>query len=243
MIFFSQVSCFERIWEADPLMDGTSLNEVFRGLRNAQPSQNPCDVVQTLIDPLLYCLVYGRTTVLDPNNHGSSSAEPSPHALSGQKFSLLPSDFSFSTSGSVKFLSYVNNLHPRHRSFYHIIETTLSAFMPLFEHVLTDLHRNNPLVQRIKGTCRYSIWEEPDPPEHSDDEDERATYEQEMQHWIMNRPLCLPDIPDGGYPGGFESRNHTVSLRGRNLQVVVDAYEVRLVRVLRFITLIKPLLF
>lgn len=129
------------------------------------------------------------------------------------------------------FLSYINNLESRHTSLYRSLETALSAFIPLFEHVLTDLHRNNPLSLRIKGPCRYTEWEEPEPPEYSDDEEGWELYEREMRYWVLHRPISLPDV-ETGYPGGLEHRNHTVNLRGRTLQVVVSVSEIRLVRML-----------
>jgi hypothetical protein len=206
--------------------DLATLNEALRGLRSTSATH------EALVDPLLYCLVYGRTLVIE--NECLSRAEPSPLAEASyavsRRFALLPSDFCCSSTGTVKFLSYINNLPFRNRSTYEILETALAAFIPLFEHVLTDLHRNNPLPQRIKGAYKYSEWDEPDPPEHSDDEDGWAAYEMEMRHWIMNRPLQLPDIPVGGYPGGIERRRHTVNLRGRTLQVIVSVHEIRVVR-------------
>ena len=225
-------------------MDQESLvgiNEAFRSLPSFKSSQDfgRTACVQALVDPLLYCLVYGETLLAGSNNQDrprttSIPTTPIPttsdYALS-QKFALLPSDFSFTMTGAVKFLSYINNLHPRYQSVYRSLEAALSAFMPLFEHVLTDLHRNNPLCPRIQEPYHYTVWEEPEPPEYSDDEDGWTTYQQEMRQWIMNRPLCLPDVPDDGYSGGLESRRHVVSLRDGVFQVIVDLYEIRLVRV------------
>lgn len=78
------------------------------------------------------------------------------------------------------------------------------------------------------------MWEEPEEPEHSDDEEGWAAYESELRHWLMNRPIRLPDVPEEGYPGGLEMRKHVVSLRGRTVQVVVDVSEIRLVSDLCF---------
>ena len=49
----------------------------------------------------------------------------------------------------------------------------------------------------------------------------------------MNRPIRLPDVPSGGYPGGLEDRKHVVKLWGRTVQVVVDVTEIHLVCHLR----------
>lgn len=146
-----------------------------------------------------------------------------------QRFALLPTDLFVSFCGHVDFLSYINGLPPHEKALYELLETTLGALIPLFEHTLTDLHRNNPLYLRIPGSCRYTIWEEPEPPEFSDDEDGWVTYQREMRHWILNRPISLPDVPSGGYPGGLEHRKHQVTLRGKRLQVIMQVTDIRLV--------------
>jgi hypothetical protein len=101
--------------------------------------------------------------------------------------------------------------------------------LPLFEHTLTDLHRSNPLAQRIQGPYKYTVWDEPDEPEFSDDEEGWAAYDREMRNWEMTRPIQLPDIPDAGYPGGLERRNYVMSLKGRKLQAIVQVSDTRLV--------------
>ena len=73
------------------------------------------------------------------------------------------------------------------------------------------------------------MWDEPKEPEDADDQG-WSSYENELQHWLLNRPIKLPDVPFGGYPGGLEDRNHVVKLRGRTVQVVVDVTEIQLVR-------------
>lgn len=144
---------------------------------------------------------------------------------------LLPSDVSVSADAtSVKFLSYINNLHPiEHLGTYTQLEYLLAGFIPLFERTLTDLHRNNPLVQRIPGRCHYTVWDEPEPPEYSDDEEGWVTYESEMREWSLNRPINLPDVPDAGYLGGLEKRRRSITLRGRTVQIIVSASEITLV--------------
>ena len=222
------------------MLDATELHlltEALYSLREASPlppNGSEGNITETLIDPLLYCLVYDTTLVCDLPLHDHLRPEPPPHWIDGRttsgRFALLPSDVFVTQSGSAQFLSYINNLDPRHRDLYRKLEVTFSAFLPMFEHVLTDLHRENPLHQRIKGTCRYTVWEEPDSPVYSDDEDGWAHYQHEMREWMMNRPICLPDVPESGYLGGLEFRNHNVNLRERTVQVIVNVSETRLVR-------------
>ena len=134
-----------------------------------------------------------------------------------------------SSAGIASFTSYINNLHPSCTTLYAHLETLLTSFLPLFEHTLTDLHRSNPLAQRIQGPYKYTVWDEPDEPEFSDDEEGWAAYDREMRDWEMTRPIHLPDIPDAGYPGGLERRNYMVNLKDRKLQVIVQVSDTRLV--------------
>jgi len=57
------------------------------------------------------------------------------------KFQWISTDFSIHSTNKVKFLSYVNNLHPDPNSpsgkFYPVLEGLLSRFVPLFEAVLS----------------------------------------------------------------------------------------------------------
>ncbi|KDR85574.1 hypothetical protein GALMADRAFT_218670 [Galerina marginata CBS 339.88] len=230
-----QVSCFERIWQSDTLLDATgtkNLAEAFAKLRLEVPMSDD-GITAYLIDHMLYPLVYNKTLVSHPNGRVLLPVRPPPSTdiyTVSPHFALLPSDVSVSANGSsVKFLSYISNLHPSlHRTTYELLEILLAGFIPLFEHTLTDLHRNNPLMQRIPGRCRYTVWEEPEPPEHSDDEEGWVNYERDMRQWALNRPINLPDVPDSGYPGGLETRRHIVTLRDRTVQVIVSASEISL---------------
>jgi len=232
----TDVSCFERIWESDSLLNSHSLSSLNNGLsrlRESQPLEhNEDNVTATLIDPFLHCLVYGRTQVYDTHHPEALRPQPAPSHLGNyfvsQKFAFIPTDFSVSNTGHVRFMSYINNLNPGETSLYRSIENLLRDCVPLFNHVLTDLHRNNPHPRRIQGHCRYIEWDEPEPPEHSDDEDGWSAYERDVRHWVMHRPIEIPDVPINGYPGGLESRKYAVDLHGRILQVVVHVSEIRL---------------
>lgn len=47
--------------------------------------------------------------------------------------------------------------------------------------------------------------------------------------WVQNKVVGLPDVPEGGYPGGLEKRERRISLRGRTLQVIVKLANIHLV--------------
>ncbi|KIM47728.1 hypothetical protein M413DRAFT_439404 [Hebeloma cylindrosporum] len=229
-----QVSCFDRIWESDSLLDPGGRDKLKNTLSALRPSGTTGDDNTVyLIDHRLYSLVYNKTLVSHLNGrvYRPIPAPPSTDVYTvSPHFMLLPSDvFVSADATSVRFLSYINNLHPiEHLVTYAHLENLLAGFIPLFERTLTDLHRNNPLIQRIPGPCHYTIWDEPEPPEYSDDEEGWVTYEREMREWSLHRPINLPDVPDAGYLGGLERRRRSITLRDRTVQIIVSASEITL---------------
>ncbi|KAG2022748.1 hypothetical protein CC2G_000475 [Coprinopsis cinerea AmutBmut pab1-1] len=231
-----QVSCFERIWESYSLLCpdlSATLEGQFDRLRQELVGNRALPKETFLVDPMLCSLIYGRTLVtVSPSRPPRPIPPPGPNAdiyTICPKFAMLPSDVEVSGDGTARFLSYINNLHyGSNPVLYNALERLLTRSIPLFEHTLTDLHRNNPLHQRIKGASRYTVWDEPDPPEHSDDEDGWSEFETTMRNWVMNRPIELPDVPVTGYSGERQQRRHVVSLRGRKLQVVTRVQEIQL---------------
>ncbi|KAF5375214.1 hypothetical protein D9758_000496 [Tetrapyrgos nigripes] len=232
-----QVSCFERIWESKSLFDPlliSSFNDEISHFRAPARKRQGTNCIRAIVDPSLHPLVYNKTWVslTEGKSRPSSQTCPPPQATDiytlSQKFCFLPTDIHISSTGHVEFLSYINNIHPRHDKLYDILSTILTHFLPLFEHCLTDLHRNNPLHQRIQGSCRYTVWDEPDQPEFSDDDEGWSNYEREVLDWALNRPINLPDVPATGYPGGIEYRRHVVDLKSKKLQVVVRVSEINL---------------
>ncbi|KAK0481479.1 hypothetical protein IW261DRAFT_1470891 [Armillaria novae-zelandiae] len=224
-----QVSCFERIWESDSLLEQSVVSSLDREIYSLEPDSSKGTT--KLINPYTCPLIYDRSISADLQGNPAFISPPADATYSVScKFALLPTDVQLTASNQLELLSYINDLHPRHTSLYRLLNTTLSAFIPLFEHTLSDLHRNNPLPQRIPGRSWYSQWSEPEPPEFSDDEEGWALYELDMWHWMSHRPINLPDIPKDGYQGGLEERKHIVKLGGRRLQVVISASETRLVR-------------
>ncbi|KAJ4470813.1 hypothetical protein J3R30DRAFT_3530719, partial [Lentinula aciculospora] len=225
-----QVSCFERVWESDCVLSPSfmsALNHAFGVLRTDEKLSGDAPTV-SIIDPSRHPLVYHRTLVSSPSLRTWPPPQPNDIYTLSQKYALLPSDVFVSSSGEAKFISYINDINPQlYESTYQLLQDTLTRFIPLFEHTLTDLNRNNPFPQRIPGSCQYTVWEEPDPPEHSDDEEGWVSYEREMRQWSLNRPINLPDVPLTGYPGGLERRRHLVSLNSRKLQFVVNVSEYR----------------
>lgn len=233
-LWSSQVSCFERIWESESLF---SLDEQ----RNIQSSvekmrthyAGPGGLHRFLINPYRHCLIYDRIG----RHWGNISVE---NALSDRDFcvsrfaAFLPTDYHVpSTGGAAKRLSYINGVNcvdPEFEEVNASLDNVLNAFIPLFEKVLTDLHRNHPLPRRIAGTCHYSEWDEPESPDFSDDEEALSSYLNDLNLWSLNRPIDLPDVPASGYPGNLHRRQFHVSLAGKTLQVIFMLREYNLVR-------------
>ncbi len=189
-----------------------------------------------IVDPFHFALVYGRTLMFGPNCDLIPVPRPPHFPLYGYlfspNFSCLPTLFLVSPPNEalrVKALSYITGIDPTLTQVYADIESALATCTPLFEHVLTDLHRNNPLCHRIPGTCTYTNWDEPDEPEHSDDDEGWNEYQLAMERWALQRPIEYPDVPVGGYKGGLETRKEKISLRGRTIQVILRVTDIHLV--------------
>ncbi|KAJ6524278.1 hypothetical protein DFH09DRAFT_1418831 [Mycena vulgaris] len=154
--------CFDAIWYSDRLIS----NDITRRLRIAaralenvpetdkdwHPGSN--GKVLNLVNPSLYCVVYGRTHAYLPDKPRvpanllpvvvpAFEKQPKKWAISND-FCWLPSDFAVSTDGSVKLVSpYINNLHPQaHAPLYRVIEDILAAFVPMFGRVLGEIDKD-----------------------------------------------------------------------------------------------------
>ena len=125
------------------------------------------DMVQNLIHPSLYPLVYGRTRVLRDEVVGvddaiskwagkgdviakPTSGEPDgsnspqgggyvPKSRWSTNYQWLPSNVEFVPEGGVKFTSYINNLHPtRHARVYETIEKLIETVLPAWDACLAQ---------------------------------------------------------------------------------------------------------
>ncbi|KAI0692942.1 hypothetical protein BC835DRAFT_1276765 [Cytidiella melzeri] len=222
-----EVSCFDRIWQTSeplPLELTNSLIEQAAAL-TAKPDMD-------LVDPYAYSIVYGRTPRLTSDNILQETSIPKAwyYAFS-TRFSCLPTSFRIAAEVEpcrATALGYINGIPPHMPSMSANIESVLSRAVPLLEHVLTDLHRDNPLRHRISGSCKYLECDEPTEPERSDDEEGWTKYHKELQDRSRSRPIVQPDVPEAGYTGGLEYRRDRVSLRGRIVNIIVRMTEVRL---------------
>ncbi|KAJ2811189.1 hypothetical protein H4S07_002220 [Coemansia furcata] len=131
-------------------------------------------------------------------------------------FCWLPSEFCVNDDGAVTVESYINNLHPvRHAALYPIIASVFAKFLPLLEHVVTDLV--HPRQQRVKPDCyRYYTSDEP-MPEYSDYEEVRDWKRAATFVHPQPEPFVAPARPVDSY-----------NLRGRRLQAIVKMTNIEL---------------
>lgn len=183
--------------------------------------------VDVLLDPYRHSLIFGRSFTYTPIYPDANSSRD--YCLSSS-FSALPTDVYISPDGtSVKYLSYVNGIDPIHSDMYNVLKMALCRFIGLFERVLTSLHRSNPLPQRIRGSYYYTVWDEPEIPEDSDDDEAWEQYSRDVRQWILHRPIALPDVPAQGYQGELTRLRHQVSLRDTRIQVIHSIMDIKLV--------------
>ncbi|KAF2649455.1 hypothetical protein K491DRAFT_698080 [Lophiostoma macrostomum CBS 122681] len=150
-----------------------SLRAAFSKVREDQASSpdwhpNTGDVVQDLVHPSMYPLVYGRSRVLteelvgvsdsiekwagkgdivkkdtwaynqdrDRYSYGVGGGKVPPQYWSNT-YQWLPANVAFQENGTVKFTSYVNNLHPlKFPDIYRTIEKLIETALPAWDQCL-----------------------------------------------------------------------------------------------------------
>ncbi|KAJ2686757.1 hypothetical protein IWW39_003397 [Coemansia spiralis] len=115
------------------------------------------------------------------------------------KFSWLPSEFRVDDSRAVMIESYINNLHPvRHATLYPIIASIFSKFLPLLEHVLTDLvHPRQLRVELDLYNC-YSY----DGPKPERDDQSYYEYLDDLRDWEDSATYVEPEPKSFSVYGG-----------------------------------------
>ncbi|KAJ7499600.1 hypothetical protein FB451DRAFT_1118690 [Mycena latifolia] len=251
---------FDAIWYSDRLISNeisdrlraavAELEDVPDDLKDWHPSYIPA--ILDLVHPSLYPIIYGRTrsgsTLVKPPTRDGSETYAS-NSISPD-FCWLPSDFSVdATDGSVTLVSsYINNLDPtKHKPHYHLIDSVLTSFIPLFERVLSqtngqdrDLYRDvtpgsgRIMVERTFGTWsgysnKYSgitvpcIWDAGQPLSYYTDGMTDEEYDKKCQA----APKRLPEAHTE-YTGDLEKTITPYSLRGRTIQCIVKLANIHL---------------
>ncbi|KAI4940146.1 uncharacterized protein J4E92_001434 [Alternaria infectoria] len=151
----------------------TNLRKAFDKLQSDHATSpdwhpNSNDMVQDLVHPSMYPLVYGRSTgfreeqvgVADAvkrwSGKGEVIAQQGPEETTAQnrpsygvggsnippeywsnQYQWLPANVAFQEDGSVKFTSYINNLHPtRYPEIYRTIEKLVETSIPMWDQCL-----------------------------------------------------------------------------------------------------------
>ncbi|KAF2867921.1 hypothetical protein BDV95DRAFT_610358 [Massariosphaeria phaeospora] len=216
------------------------LRNAFDKLKNDQSSSpdwhpNSNDMVQNLVHPSMYPLVYGRSRVLKEEEVGVSNAiekwagkgeiipKDDTHNSSGRfeanvgggtvppqlwsnTYQWLPANVAFQGEDSVKFTSYINNLHPtKYPDIYRAIEVLIKTALPLWDQCLSGAGRNDSRFGRPKNPDDDNVenWIPKNPQDVADVEvnwDERSDgdydpeYDDETEcKWKV---LRKPDIPE-----------------------------------------------
>lgn len=163
--------------------------------QEASPDWHPnsSDMVQDLLHPSMYPLVYGRSRVFKDEVVGVNDAiekwagkgevigkensEPDSndryrYGVGGGKvppnfwsdtYQWLPSNLIFQDDGSVRFTSYINNLHPtKHTGIYRTIEKLVEAALPAWDQCLAVAVGYNKKIGAGRMTSRFPM---PDNPE------------------------------------------------------------------------------
>ncbi|KAK6091130.1 hypothetical protein MT418_8612 [Batrachochytrium dendrobatidis] len=195
-------------------------------------NHNTGQMVHNLIDASMYSVVYGQTmiapldirlkyTTMVPCDillstrlvSDVSMIEGNPEFISC-RFQCLPSEFRVEQDGSVTINSYINNLNPIwHRDMYKCIAKIFKCFVPMFESLFRTMDPMFKYIDLRNGTKGY------EPSRHSD----YGGMEPDTQ---VIRPVYVPTLPEH-----FESKYESakpVSLRGRNLQVIVKLTNIQL---------------
>jgi hypothetical protein len=163
--------------KSDTLVSG-ELHEALRRSFNklkldqqASPDWHPNsqDMVQDLVHPSMYPLVYGRTRVFQEECVGLDDAidrwagkgtvipKETPAPVTNDQpvysrrdetdhfstnYQWLPANATFQDDGSVKFTSYINNLHPsKYPEIYRTIEKLVGAALPLWDQCLASIRQ------------------------------------------------------------------------------------------------------
>ncbi|KAH6839436.1 hypothetical protein B0I37DRAFT_400043 [Chaetomium sp. MPI-CAGE-AT-0009] len=164
----AEYPCFNTAVKADSLVDNElqqGLKAAFEKLRveqAAEPDWHPKsdDMVQDLVHPSMYPFVYGESKfiaeeavgVVDAVQRWSGKGETVQPLLEGHEegassidrdywsehYQWLPANLAFQDDGSVRFTSYINNLHPqKHTETYRLVERLIDTAIPAWEHVLS----------------------------------------------------------------------------------------------------------
>ncbi|ETS80957.1 hypothetical protein PFICI_08486 [Pestalotiopsis fici W106-1] len=179
--------------------------DILKREQSADPDWHPGsqDKVQDLLHPSMYPLVYGRSRVLKDEVVGVSDAIgtwagkgdiipkedwdifpslPEDEAQYwSETYQWLPSNLAFQGDGSVKFTSYINNLHPeKYSSIYRTIEKLIDITLPAWDQCLATHKNSNAAVQPGRCSSRFPYPDDPN--------------DWNAEHWFPSDPREVADV-------------------------------------------------
>ncbi|KAJ4292425.1 hypothetical protein N0V90_009087 [Kalmusia sp. IMI 367209] len=200
---------------------------------------NSNDMVQDLVHPSMYPLVYGRSRVLREELVGVSDAidkwagkgdiieKETWHVIQSDRYThrnndsdrpdfwsktyqWLPANVAFQDDGTVRFTSYINNLHPkRHPEIYFTIEKLIETALPAWDQCLKLARYTGGATSRLPNIehpddCNAENWIPSDPQEvahievnwddyGSDEYDEEYDDETEKKWELLRKPR-IPEV-------------------------------------------------
>lgn len=202
-----------------------------------------------LVDPSLFCGVYGQTLSWRTHTDGTRNLEPlpcppvrisefAPWSYSDRSY-WIPTTFQLGKHGeSAKALGYINNVHPEYcKALVEVIEDLVGRFSLLWDKVLTDMLKSNqetlPCRNRVVGKHRWVETEgQPPIPNWKDYSPDSEKYWKAYDLWKTARTIILPTVDSEGYRLSDKSvayRKHGYSIQGTKVQVVVKLMNIQLV--------------
>ncbi|KAL7906919.1 hypothetical protein GGI35DRAFT_457226 [Trichoderma velutinum] len=211
---------------------------------NWRPNSN--EQMLDLVHPSMYPLVYGRTGVLQDEVVGTTDAidkwagkgeriakettpirrDPYslPASLWSDTYQWLPANVKFMEDGSVKFTSYINNLHPqKYPQIYSALEKLIEAALPTWDQCLSLPLERGTKIGAGRTESRFpaqylnnivsEIWDPPSPPplddddedddegdeeeeEEDDDDDDDEDDDPAVLEWERTRKPVHPSVPE-----------------------------------------------
>ncbi|KAK6498272.1 hypothetical protein TWF506_004511 [Arthrobotrys conoides] len=223
------------------------LEDVPESQKDWHPGSN--DQVLDLVHPSLFPLAYGKSRVVEDElitlencleNIGTGAVvemindSPGldlskskgnikvPHAWS-RHFQWLPADVSLNEvdgEKTVKFESYINNLHPRHTSLYRLVEAVILKSIPMWSQTLLAAPAMDKTEVRLPWSIDYDFDEDDVPADlYSDDDDEDAKWDKayDWKQSMREEHVIQPEAP--------HYKDWTARLRNYDGDLELDLWE------------------
>ncbi|KAL0477443.1 DUF4246 domain-containing protein [Acrasis kona] len=261
----TQMSPVDLVWQSDDLISATDKQELIRQVKKLEdvPSErmdwhpNSNEQVLDLVHPSLYCLVSNTSTKINNASLARQSAKDMLyHMNTGEVIVLkhdilddmsfvsdqtqwIPSEVQVDSDGKVKFLSYINNLHPQnHSALYGVLENITAKFVPLWENVLKGMTSSPPPrcevrpyswyenKENIESKAKFREQYKKDNPDlPSDDEDFEDAFEEE---WDIEKGHHLYVSAPTVYEFKTPEINENFILKDSRLQIIVKLANIHL---------------